>query len=197
MYKIGPADPDGDTTAMKICTKNTPFETPEIEEYGERLGRVCKCVGKSMGLPLHMLDEMELLAMLHDISKIAIDDRILKKPDKLTKIEWYEMKKHPETGYRIAQKIPEFRNISECILAHHERWDGEGYPKGLKGKEIPIMSRILAVVDAYDAMTQERPYREALSAEEAEVELKINAGTQFDPEVVDVFLKYLEEKAGN
>lgn len=175
--------------------KNTLFERSfETEAHGERLGKFCREIGKSMGLSPHNIDELELLAMLHDIGKIAIKDHILRKPGELTKKEWREMKKHPEVGYRIAQTVPELINISEYILAHHERWDGKGYPRGLAGTDIPLMSRILAVVDAYDAMIQDRPYRKAISAEEAKVELKINAGTQFDPEVVDIFLKYLKEK---
>lgn len=173
--------------------KNTLFEkSNETQEHGERLAHFCKEIGKVMGLSSLQIDELELLAMLHDIGKIAIDDGILDKPGKLTEDEWETMKKHPEIGYRIACTVPELINIADFILAHHERWDGKGYPRGLVGKEVPILARILAVTDAYDAMTQDRPYRKALSVSEAKEELRKNAGTQFDPQIVDIFLAYLE-----
>lgn len=173
--------------------KNTLFEKSyETEEHGERLGHFCREIGRIMDLPSFNIDELEVLAMLHDIGKIAIDDQILNKPGKLTEAEMLIIKKHPETGCRIAQTVPELSNIADYILAHHERWDGKGYPKGLAGEAIPLLSRILAVADAYDAMTQDRPYRKAVSPAEAKEELRRNAGTQFDPQIVDIFLEYLE-----
>ncbi|HOR12694.1 MAG TPA: HD domain-containing phosphohydrolase, partial [Clostridia bacterium] len=99
----------------------------------------------------------------------------------------------PEAGFRIAQTVPELSGVADCILSHHERWDGKGYPNGLSGKEIPLLARILTVADAYDAMTQNRPYRKALSHEKARDELKKNSGTQFDPQIVAIFLEYLEQ----
>ena len=174
--------------------KSTLFEKSfETEEHGERLGLFCREIGLAMGLPAHVLDEFEVLAMLHDVGKIAIDDRILQKPSALTPEEWVAMKKHPEAGFRIAQTVPELSGIADCILSHHERWDGKGYPNGLSGKEIPLLARILTVADAYDAMTQNRPYRKALSHEKARDELKKNSGTQFDPQIVAIFLEYLEQ----
>lgn len=174
--------------------KNALFEKScETKEHGERLGRFCREIGKTIGLPAYKLDELEVLAMLHDIGKIAINDHILQKPCGLTEEEWLVVKKHPEIGYRIAQAIPDLINIADYILAHHERWDGKGYPRGLAGEEIPPLARVLAVADAYDAMTQDRPYRKAISTFEAKEELRRNAGTQFDPEVVDIFLTYLEK----
>ena len=104
------------------------------------------------------------------------------------------MRKHPEIGYRIAMSSLELVSIAEYILSHHERWDGKGYPQGLKGEEIPLPSRILAVADAYDAMTQDRPYRRAMSAEDAAAEIKKNAGSQFDPEIVRVLLEKVLQK---
>jgi HD-GYP domain-containing protein (c-di-GMP phosphodiesterase class II) len=98
------------------------------------------------------------------------------------------MRKHPEIGYRIAMASPDFAHIADCILTHHERWDGSGYPNGLSGEEIPLLSRILAIVDAYDAMTQDRVYRKAIPREAALDEIKRSAGTQFDPSVVTEFL---------
>lgn len=165
----------------------------ETEEHGERLGKFCREMGIIMGLPANELDELQVLAMLHDIGKIGIDDRILKKPDKLTGEEWQIMREHTQIGYQIAKIVPELENIADYILAHHERWDGKGYPRGLAGEEIPLLSRILAVADAYDAMTQNRSYRQALTSAEAKQELRKNAGTQFDPRITEIFLEYLEK----
>lgn len=127
--------------------------------------------------------------MLHDIGKMGIDDRVLNKPGKLTDDEWAIMKKHPEIGYRIAKSSPELEPIAEYILAHHERWDGKGYPQGLKGEEIPLLSRIVAVADAYDAMTEDRVYRKALTKEQTLDEIRKNIGSQFDPHIAQIFLK--------
>jgi HD-GYP domain-containing protein (c-di-GMP phosphodiesterase class II) len=129
--------------------------------------------------------------MLHDIGKIGIDNSILNKPGKLSKNEWEIMKKHSEIGYRIAMSSPELEPIAEYILAHHERWDGNGYPQGLKGEEIPLLSRILAVVDSYDAMTEDRVYRKAMTHQAAIEEIKKNAGTQFDPNIAQIFIDSL------
>ena len=175
--------------------KKTLFEkSDETEEHGKRMGRYCREIGETLGLSSLQLDELEVFSMLHDIGKIGIDEHILQKPGKLTPEEWTIMRTHPEIGYRIAHTVPELANIADYILAHHERWDGKGYPKGLVGKEIPLLSRILSVVDAYDAMTQDRSYRKALAVSEAKEELRRHAGTQFDPQIVDVFLTYLENE---
>lgn len=166
----------------------------ETESHAERLLQLCVMTGESMGLSHEELDKLKLYSMLHDIGKIGISDQILKKPGKLTEEEWEEMRKHPEIGYRIAMSSPEFAHIAEYILTHHERWDGRGYPRGLAGESIPILSRILAVVDAYDAMTQDRVYHKAVSHEEAMAEVLKNAGSQFDPQVVEVFAREMEKR---
>lgn len=169
--------------------KATMFErSQETEEHAERLADMTGTVGKHLELTRAELDELELLAMLHDIGKVGIEDRILNKPGKLTDEEWDEMKRHPEIGYRIAMSSPDLASIAEYILYHHERWDGKGYPHGLQGEDIPLLSRILAVADAYDAMTQDRTYREAMTKEEAITEIKENSGTQFDPNIAEIFL---------
>ena len=132
---------------------------------------------------------MTLFAMLHDIGKVGINDNVLQKPGPLTEEEWHEMKKHPEIGFRIAQNNLDLAPVAEYILCHHEHWDGSGYPRGMSGEEIPLLSRILAVVDAFDAMTSERVYRKAVSADEAVKELLRCAGKQFDPQIVRVFVE--------
>lgn len=164
-------------------------KSEETEEHAERLQNYCTQVGRRLGISEKEIDEMKLFAMLHDIGKVGINDGILQKPGPLTADEWLEMKKHPEIGYRIAQNNIDLAPVAEYILCHHERWDGTGYPRGLRGEEIPILSRILAVVDAYDAMTSRRIYRREISAEEAAEEILRGAGTQFDPAVVHIFVE--------
>jgi HD-GYP domain-containing protein (c-di-GMP phosphodiesterase class II) len=139
-------------------------------------------------------DEAEQLKssfLLHDIGNIAIVDNILNKPESLSQTEWMEVKRHPEIGYRILSSVSEYSKISEAILAHHENWDGSGYPKGLKGKEIPFMARVLSIFDSYEAMTSERPYRKALTHDDALKEIIHNSGTRFDPHLVRIFVQQL------
>ena len=127
--------------------------------------------------------------MFHDIGKIAIQDHILNKPGPLTGQEWSEVVQHPEIGYWILNTSLGMSDIAEYVLYHHERYDGSGYPKGLKQEEIPLLSRILSVVDSYDAMTNQRTYKETLDTDSAVNELIINKGKQFDPKIVDVFIE--------
>ncbi|HWQ06758.1 MAG TPA: transporter substrate-binding domain-containing protein [Feifaniaceae bacterium] len=164
-------------------------KSEETEEHAERLQQYCTQVGKILGVSAKELDEMALFAMLHDIGKVGINDGILQKPGPLTDEEWNEMKKHPEIGFRIAQNNLDLAPVAEYILCHHEHWDGSGYPRGMKGEDIPLLSRILTVVDAFDAMTSERVYRKAISREAAAAELLQCAGKQFDPEIVRVFVE--------
>lgn len=169
-------------------------KSQETENHAERLAQISKMLGDQIGLAQKNLDLLKLFAMLHDIGKIGIDDRILNKPGKLDDDEWEVMKKHPEIGYKIAISSPELESIAELILTHHEHWDGSGYPQGLKGDSIPLLSRILAVSDAYDAMTKNRVYRTALSKEEAINEIVRCSGTQFDPQIVGAFQKIVHSE---
>ncbi|KRQ87848.1 Cyclic di-GMP phosphodiesterase response regulator RpfG [Caloramator mitchellensis] len=159
--------------------------------HTDRVKELCEKVGKEIELPLVNMANLMLLAEVHDLGKIAIPDSILLKPDKLTEEEWKIMKQHPEKGYRIALSSTDLSNVAELILKHHERYDGKGYPLGLKKDDIPIECRILAVVDAFDAMTNVRPYNRVKTKEEALMEIKRCSGTQFDPDIVNVFLRVL------
>lgn len=160
----------------------------ETEEHALRLETYCIAIAEKMGLAPEEKNELSLLAMLHDIGKVGINMEILKKPGSLNEEEWKEMRRHPEIGYRIAQNTPELSTVAEYILSHHERWDGSGYPRGLKGTEIPLLCRILAVADSYDAMTNNRVYRKAMDSQIAMEEIKRCQGTQFDPQIVEIFL---------
>ena len=164
-------------------------KSEETEEHAERLQHYCGLIGKILGISTKELDEMSLFAMLHDIGKVGINDAILQKPGALSDEEWLEMKKHPEIGFRIAQNNVDLAPISEYILSHHERWDGSGYPRGLSGEEIPVLARILAVVDAFDAMTNDRIYSNPISREAAAEEILRCAGTQFDPIIARLFVE--------
>ena len=149
-------------------------------------------VGRAINLSARELDDLSLLAALHDIGKVGIPDSILNKPGELTEDEWEIMKTHVEIGHRIASSSADLAHIAEAILSHHERWDGEGYPRGLKGDEIPLIAKILAVVDAYDAITNDRPHSIARSSGAALDELMRCAGTHFDPQLVEVFARLME-----
>ncbi|MEW9121775.1 MAG: HD domain-containing phosphohydrolase [Thermotaleaceae bacterium] len=166
----------------------------ETEDHGERMRKMGVFLGRKMGLKDNELDELSLLAVLHDIGKIAISNDILGKAGPLTEKEWIEMKRHPEIGYRIAKASQELFSIADYILSHHEWWNGKGYPQGLKGEEIPRLSRILAVVDAYDVMTNHRAYKKPLSHHAAIEEIEKCAGSQFDPEIVALFIEIMREK---
>lgn len=159
------------------------------EQHCHRVSELCQSMGKVLGLSKGEVMELKSVGLLHDIGKIGIDRKILNKPGQLTEEEWREIKRHPEIGYRILRTFDDMTGIAENVLAHHERWDGQGYPKGLKGEEIPLYARMSAIADTYDAMTNERSYRKALPKKEAIEELKKNAGTQFDPELVKLFLE--------
>ncbi len=169
-------------------------KSQETERHAERLADLSTKVGRMLNLMEKDIGELQLLGMLHDIGKIGIDDKILNKPGKLTEEEWVIMKRHPEIGYRIAKASHKLARIADYILAHHERWDGTGYPKGLKGDDIPLLSRILAVADAYDAMTEDRVYRKAMSKDQAIEEIRRNAGSQFDPFIAEIFIKSILEE---
>lgn len=163
------------------------------EGHARRLEKMCRAVGEKIELSSHQLSDLALLAQVHDLGKVGIPDTILFKPEPLNEEEWEIMRGHPEKGFRIASSSPDLAGVSELILKHHERWDGRGYPLGLKESEIPVECRILAIVDAFDAMTNGRPYNKIKNREEAIEEIKACAGSQFDPKLVPTFIEVLKE----
>ncbi|NQT67310.1 MAG: diguanylate cyclase [Actinobacteria bacterium] len=176
--------------------EKTLFEkSVKTEKHTKRIKEMALELGKSIKLRPSEIDELSLLATIHDIGKVAILDVILNKKENLSKREWDIIKRHPEIGYRIAVSSKQLSSIAEYILTGHEWWDGNGYPQGLKGENIPVLSRIIAIVDAYEVMITGRPYKKAISKEEAIAELKKCSGTQFDPELVKRFVKILESKS--
>lgn len=177
--------------SLQKTLEETTFET---REHAKRLEILSIQLGKELRLPENNLDDLLLLAMLHDIGKIAIPKEILTKSGKLSEREWNIIKRHPEIGYQIAISSPELRGIAQLILSHHERWDGTGYPQKLKEKEIPLLARIVSIVDSFDAMTQDRSYHEGITKDEALKEIKRCAGTQFDPYIVERFINIMKEK---
>jgi HD-GYP domain-containing protein (c-di-GMP phosphodiesterase class II) len=160
---------------------NTGVHSTRLAEWGLR-------VGLELGLDDNTLRNLEVAALLHDIGKVGIPDAILRKPGKLDPEEFALIKKHPDYGWAVLRMLPGFESAALDILHHHESVDGSGYPAGLRNSEIPIVSRIVCVIDAYDAMVSSRPYRKGLPFEEAARRLIASSGTQFDPVVVDSFL---------
>lgn len=158
------------------------------EEHSRRVAEIAQALGEAVGMSNENLKELETIGLLHDIGKIAIDEKVLNKEGALTDIEYDHIKRHPEIGFRILNTAYEMSDMADYILCHHEYWDGNGYPKGIRGEDIPIQSRIIAVADAYDAMTSARPYREAKTRAYAVNQLEQNAGSQFDPKLVRVFI---------
>ncbi len=166
---------------------NTGVHSTRLAEWGMR-------VGQELGLEETALQNLEVAALLHDIGKVGIPDSILRKPGRLDPEEYALMKKHPEYGWAVLRMLPGFERAALDILHHHESFDGTGYPAGLKETEIPIVSRIVCVIDAFDAMVSSRPYRKGLPFEEAVRRLKEASGTQFDPLVVQCFLSFAQEE---
>jgi len=156
-------------------------------DHVDRVGAYAQAMGRELGWSQSRLEQLEFGAILHDIGKIAVREIILIKPGPLTPEEWAEMRQHPEVGARMVRDIPYLANSLDVILHHHERWDGSGYPHGLKEDEIPEEARLMAVVDAFDAMTSDRPYHPAHSPERARDEILSLAGKQFDPRMVHAF----------
>lgn len=182
------------STMMETLLQALAERNIETEEHLERTREQAVELGKRLDLPGYLLDDLSLLALLHDIGKLGVPDHILLKPGKLNAEEWEIMKQHSIKGYSIAAAMPELISIAQAILYHHERWDGMGYPYGLHGEQTPLLSRIIAVVDAFDVMTHDRCYHRAISAKAALQEIKRCSGTQFDPAIAQVFIEMKQEE---
>lgn len=163
-------------------------KSPGMEQHIARSRQIAEAFARAMRLTDSQIDEMHLLIDLHDIGKAVLPENLLQKPGDLSREEWESIKRHPEAGYRIANTFAETAKVSEDILSLRERWDGTGYPRGLKGRNIPFLARLFMIVDAYDVMTHERAYERVLSREEAFDELRRRAGTHFDPDLVAPFI---------
>lgn len=169
-----------------LGTLTDKYEKEKI--HSERVSRICAAIGRALALRADDQKELEMAGLYHDIGKIAIPDVLLNKPGKLTPEEFETMKKHTEVGYQILRAADEYSDLAESALSHQERWDGTGYPRGLAGNAIPLFPRIISVADAYEAMTSDRPYRKAMSRDEAVLQMRLGKGRQFDPELVELFL---------
>jgi len=164
--------------------------------HSQRVAGMAVAMGRRLGLSEPHLTHLTQAAILHDIGKIGVADSVLSKPAALNESEWKEIRRHPELGYELLRGFDFLKDAAEMVLAHHERYDGAGYPRGLAGDEIPYAARIFQVIDAFDAMTSRRPYRQPLSRDQALKELLRNAGTQFDSEVVDAFVEAIGDGVG-
>jgi putative two-component system response regulator len=173
--------------AQAVEAKDTYTEghLRRLRSYGEQLAFAC-------GLEYDDVRAVRYGGILHDIGKIGVSEAILLKPGPLNDDEVLQLRRHPEIGARIVSQMRFAREVGPIILGHHERWDGRGYPHGLRGEEIPIGARIITIVDAYDAMTTNRPYRAALGSDQVVQRLRAGRGTQFDPDILDVFLALLD-----
>ncbi len=165
--------------------------------HSKRVSSLCAFLAEQLGLPEREVNRMRVAGLMHDIGKIGVEEAILNKPEKLTTDEWEVMKRHPEIGYRILSASSEFSDLALAILEHHERWDGKGYPRGLRAEQISKQARIIMIVDSYDAMTSERSYKKPMSKEDALQEIKICSGTHYDPSIVEVFLASIHQFGGS
>ncbi len=190
MYKKKMIDSPSVRGATINTVINTLFEKNSREEaHSKRVSELATRLAVSLKLPSAQIDKVRTAALMHDIGKIIVPDEVLENPGNLSEAEQSNIRKHPEIGFRILNCSPEMAELSKAILQHHERWDGTGYPSGIAGKEIDICARIIAIADAYDAMTSVRPYRVAMTPEKAMDEILENAGKQFDPELSGIFVK--------
>ncbi len=166
----------------------------ETEQHVRNMQRIAALVGRRAGLPASELERLSLLVSLHDIGKVGLPEEALTRAGPLTREEWELVKKHPEVGHRIASNTPDVAHVADDILSHHERWDGGGYPRGLAREQIPFLARIVAIADAYEVMTNGRPYKQPMSSEQVRQEFVDCAGSQFDPSLVQLLLQLLDRE---
>jgi len=175
-------------SAAETIAETIELQNPYTVGHARRVTNYSDVIGRYMGMNPQELENLRLSAILHDVGKIGVRDSVLLKPDGLNEEELQEMKRHPDYGAEVLNHIKQLKDVIPGVRGHHERYDGHGYPAGLKNVEIPITAKIISVADAFDAMTTDRPYRKGLSVHAALDELTWCSGTQFAPEVVDAFL---------
>lgn len=180
-------------TVLQTLLTTLAEKSFETEAHTRRMQAVGQIIGHKLKLTDAEQSRLKLLITLHDIGKINISEQILTKKGPLTEQEWAVIKTHPEIGFRIAWASDDFKHVAEDILAHHERWDGKGYPQGLKEWDIPLLSRITAIADSFEVMTNGRPYKRAMSKSDIKAEFMSCSGTQFDPELIELFLPVIDE----
>jgi diguanylate cyclase (GGDEF)-like protein/PAS domain S-box-containing protein len=179
--------------AIQFIMKTLYEKLPREQDHSEQVSKISGAIGTAMGFTNEEINELMTAGALHDIGKIAIGNEILDKLDNLSDYEWLEIRRHPEISYSILSSLNDYAPLANITFVHHERYDGTGYPKGLVGEQIPLQARIIAIADAYDAMTYGRPYKEPMSAEAAIQEIIDGKNTQFDPIIVDIFLTVMSE----
>jgi diguanylate cyclase (GGDEF)-like protein len=174
---------------IKMIMNTLHEKNPREEAHSKRVGELSRKIGKALHFSETEINTLNLVGFLHDIGKIAIEEGILNKPGILNEGEFEMIRQHPEIGCRIIRSAYEVSEIAEAILYHHERWDGSGYPEGIRGETIPKFARIIAIADSFDAMTSERTYKSIMTTEEAAKEILANAGRQYDPVIARVFVE--------
>ena len=178
---------------LTVLTGAIEARDPYTQGHSARVTAFAEEIARRLGWSEQRLASLRLGGPLHDIGKLAVSDHVLRKEGSLEEHELAEIREHPKAGARLILRVAALREAIPYVLYHHERWDGAGYPTGRAGEEIPLEARVLAVADAYDAMTSDRPYRRALSRAEALAEVERCAGTQFDPEIARIFLELFED----
>ena len=175
--------------AINTLISTLHHRNKEEKIHAQNVSSLCKRMGEVLSLSAIEIEDLKTVGLLHDIGKIAIKESLLNKTDELTPAEREEIKRHAEIGYRILSTVNNLSKMADYVLAHHERWDGTGYPNGIKNDTIPLQSRILHIAEAYDDMTSPRIFHTPLSKKEAIAELQKNAGLQFDPELIPIFIE--------
>ena len=178
---------------LSVLSRAIEARDPYTRGHSARVTALAESIALRLGWSEERLALLHVGGPLHDIGKLAISDEVLSKPGRLDDEELAQIREHPKLGARLLLRVAPFRQALPYVLYHHERWDGAGYPSGRSGEEIPLEARVLAVADAFDAMTSDRPYRRALSRDEALAEVERCSGTQFDPEIVRVFIELFAE----
>lgn len=192
MQALGAPQIDIEDQTVRILMDVLYEKSSREEQHSRRVSQLCFALGEILGLSLDQRIELAKVGLLHDLGKIAIPSDILNKPEPLLPEEWQEIQQHPVNGHRFLSTVYGMGEAAETVLAHHERFDGGGYPYGLRGQQIPLSARIVAVADAYDAMISARPYRLAFTHDDAMQELARCSKSQFDPQIVDAFFELMK-----